>query len=125
MSAYNRGNFVKGENPYPWVQSFVAAAARTSYLYHTDSNSPFDIGLGTLISLGCCSFSGFVAVGISTGPKCKKLSGSMWMGIMISSFITWMCSRNIAGLYFVIVIGINRATLWIKIPHAIRNRDGR
>lgn len=126
LNAYERGKFIKGENPYPWVQSFVASAARATYIYHADSNFPIDLGLGTLISLGCCSFTGIVAVGLSKKKKqCRRLSLLMWLGIMICAFISWICNRQVAGIYLVVVLALTRGTFWLKIPYALKSRDGR
>jgi len=41
------------------------------------------------------------------------------------AIIQWQCPPAVAGTYFVVVLGINRLSLWAGIPRAIRDRDGR
>jgi len=81
--------------------------------------------LGGFLALGCAFYTAIIAVRVSKADEADRLSILAFLGVMIPVGLQWVGTTAVAGLYYIIVVALNRTSLWAKVPHAIKHRDGR
>ena len=122
--ADKRKSLLPGENTLPFVQSLVLSLARTNYFLRLDF-VPVDLALGMIAATATSGYTALIAVRLARGSSGKRLLTWAWFGLVIPIIIDCFCSNEIAGMYYVAVVALNRSSMWAGIVQAIRTREGR